>query len=665
MAKRFLALLLCLVTCLSIIPAVQAEGIEKAKIDETQTIPVPKDWHHYVLPEAEAQNCNEQFNRYAADILYGRDPASTNGVLTNGLPSDIAGKLGARSAAIEQRLKPLMVAVADGKRTSTEFSIDVSDLNMDGFDYDALWIVYYVLVKDCSYAMYWHDIRLGVSAWIDTDGGKIDISVYVGADYAGSSNLKVNTSKISAVKTARTKAAAIVSKYASKSDLDKLRAYKDEICKLNEYNYDAADNGSRDTTYGINPWQLVYVFDGDPDTNVVCEGYSKAFQYLCDLSTFSSSKINCYCVSGIGHMWNVITMPDGRNYVVDVTWDDQNGAAAGDNYYFLAYATGRDVTDYTITTGYGWAESHRPYDEYMFDIYTVKDLTLSTVPYGSSVTKLKITTQPTSQSVPVGSTATFKVVASGKGLRYQWYYRTSSSQPWTKVSSKGTSATYNLTTKTRHNGYQYYCCITDQYGAVLNSSTVKLTVGKADGKPVITKQPTSQTVAVGKTATFKVTATGATSYQWQYRKTSSGSWTNVSSKGTSATYTLTTADRHNGYEYRCKVTNAKGSVYSSVVKLTVVAKPVITANPKSVSVTAGKTATFKVTATGDKLSYQWYYKKPGTSTWVKVSANGTSATYKLTTAARHNGYVYRCRVTNTVNGVTSSVYSTTATLTVK
>ena len=53
----------------------------------------------------------------------------------------------------------------------------------------------------------------------------------------------------------------------------------------------------------------------------VCEGYSKAFKYLC-------RKANLYCdtVTGVagdseGHMWNVVKQPDGT-YYVDVTWCD-------------------------------------------------------------------------------------------------------------------------------------------------------------------------------------------------------------------------------------------------------------------------------------------------------------------------------------------------------
>ena len=71
-------------------------------------------------------------------------------------------------------------------------------------------------------------------------------------------------------------------KYQGRSDYEKLAAYCREICGLVSFDYAATANG---VPYG-DPWQLVNVFDGDPATNVVCEGYAKAFQYLCDLSEF-------------------------------------------------------------------------------------------------------------------------------------------------------------------------------------------------------------------------------------------------------------------------------------------------------------------------------------------------------------------------------------------
>lgn len=51
----------------------------------------------------------------------------------------------------------------------------------------------------------------------------------------------------------------------------------------------------------------------------LCEGYSKAFMYLCQ-----KSGIECICVAGYSgedHMWNMIKL-DGEWYHIDVTWDD-------------------------------------------------------------------------------------------------------------------------------------------------------------------------------------------------------------------------------------------------------------------------------------------------------------------------------------------------------
>ncbi len=188
------------------------------------------------------------------------------------------------------------------------------------------------------------------------------------------------------------------------------------------------------------------------------------------------------------------------------------------------------------------------------------------------------------------------------------------------------------------------------------SNVATLTVSS---KPVITTQPKSTTVYVGNTAHFKIVATGATGYLWQYQKPGETTWNDVANNGTSATYSLVTQERHNGYKYRCKVTNAAGSVYSNVATLTVSIKPVISTQPKNATVSAGNTASFKVVATG-ATTYQWQYQKPGETTWNNVANNGTAAVYSLTAQARHNGYKYRCKVTNAAG----SVYSSVATLTV-
>ncbi|MBO4289557.1 MAG: immunoglobulin domain-containing protein, partial [Lachnospiraceae bacterium] len=120
----------------------------------------------------------------------------------------------------------------------------------------------------------------------------------------------------------------------------------------------------------------------------------------------------------------------------------------------------------------------------------------------------------------------------------------------------------------KHNGYQYYCAVKNPVGTV-KSKTVTLTV--VASKPTITTQPKAASVTAGKKATFKVVAEGtALSYQWYYRTSSTASWKKVTAAaGKKAAYSFTTAKKQNGYQYKCVVTNLKGSVTSKVVKLTV------------------------------------------------------------------------------------------------
>lgn len=88
--------------------------------------------------------------------------------------------------------------------------------------------------------------------------------------------------------------------------------------------------------------------------------------------------------------------------------------------------------------------------------------------------------------------------------------------------------------------------------------------------PVITANPTSQTVTEGEAAEFSVTATGDNlSYQWQQSTDNGQSWTNIDgATGASYATEVSTASM-NGYQYRCVASNSAGSVTSSAATLTV------------------------------------------------------------------------------------------------
>ena len=202
------------------------------------------------------------------------------------------------------------------------------------------------LLADLPYELFWFDKTEGMqtSYASSAQGSTASVTKFifyfkVSSDYAASASYTTDITRISQISTAKQTAKAIVDKYANKTDIEKLTAYKNEICSLTNYY-----SGNIDTAAYGNPWQLVWVFDNDTSTDVVCEGYSKAFKYLCDLSDFSSS-VYCYLVTGEmatanisgPHMWNIVEI-SGKNYLVDVTNSD-DGSIGDRGTLFMVGAT--------------------------------------------------------------------------------------------------------------------------------------------------------------------------------------------------------------------------------------------------------------------------------------------------------------------------------------
>lgn len=252
-----------------------------------------------------------------------------------------------------------------------------------------------------------------------------------------------------------------------------------------------------------------------------------------------------------------------------------------------------------------------------------------------------ITQQPVSDTVNVGQTATFSVVANGTvPLSYQW-------QKNGVNISGATSASYTTPAATSgDNGSTFRCVVSNTAGSVTSAQAI-LTVTVAIIPPAITQQPVSDTVNVGQTATFTVAASGSVplSYQWQKNEVNIGG-------ATSASYTTPLATSgDNGSAFRCVVSNAAGSVTSTQAILTVttaIIPPAITQQPVSDTVNVGQTATFSVVASGTApLSYRW--QKNGSNI-----SGATSASYTTPPAASgDNGKTFRCVVSNTAGSVTS------------
>ena len=170
-----------------------------------------------------------------------------------------------------------------------------------------------------------------------------------------------------------------------------------------------------------------------------------------------------------------------------------------------------------------------------------------------------ISSQPASQSVTVGQTATFTVMATGTApLTYQWLKNNSNI-------GAATSASYTTpATVAGDNGASFTVVVSNSAGNV-TSSAATLTVNTAPVGPSITTQPANQTVTVGQTATFSVVATGTAPLSYQWQKNSA----NING-ATSASYTTpATTSADNNAKFDVIVTNSVNNVTSSQATLTV------------------------------------------------------------------------------------------------
>ena len=215
--------------------------------------------------------------------------------------------------------------------------------------------------------------------------GDFKFSFIVEDEYRGENEFEIDPSTGNTIRNALAKAENIVNSYSSKSDLEKLYGYKNEICQMVDYNQEAVDNNQK---YG-NPWQLIWVFDDNASTNVVCEGYSKAFQYLCDLTNFENDDICAYTVTGTmnggtgagNHMWNVVRMDDYKNYLVDVTNCDTGSIGEDDKLFLIGTENGSGSVEEGYTLGVDGYFISYVYDLFTKKIYKDNELELADEAY--------------------------------------------------------------------------------------------------------------------------------------------------------------------------------------------------------------------------------------------------------------------------------------------
>lgn len=178
---------------------------------------------------------------------------------------------------------------------------------------------------------------------------------------------------------------------------------------------------------------------------------------------------------------------------------------------------------------------------------------------------------------------------------------------------------------------------------------------------MIMLQPEAVTANSGETVTFSIEAFGEiVSYQWQYRKVYK--WFDTSLDGYNTnTLTLAATGARNGYDYRCTVTYADGTVLiSDAAELLVNTTITVTKNPNDQTAVLGDKGQFTASAQGEGIKYQWQYCRPGSTKWIDTAMDGaTKPTVYIETTKSRDGYRYRCKITDVTGKV---VYTEPATL---
>jgi len=213
-----------------------------------------------------------------------------------------------------------------------------------------------------------------------------------------------------------------------------------------------------------------------------------------------------------------------------------------------------------------------------------------------------ITTQPTNQIVCAGGSVNFSVVATGTGLTYQWRKGTTNLINSGNISGAGSSVlTINPAgisdTSSNYNVIVMGTCAND------TSLNVSLMINTA---PVITMQPSSQTICAGSSVSFSVAATGSgLVYQWRKGTTNLINSGNISGADSSILTINPSAVSDTSSNYNVIVMGTCANDTSMNVSLIINTAPVITIQPISKTICAGSSVSFSVAATGTGLMYQW------------------------------------------------------------
>ncbi len=331
-------------------------------------------------------------------------------------------------------------------------------------------------------------------------------------------------------------------------------------------------------------------------------------------------------------------------YVATVTVANNGATAAitysvktADGLTTLHSLSGNDTNAAGVLSAFDSVVLYAQTNEFPAGTVTLKRVRVFLSGGGVPPTAPSFTTQPASQSANVGGSVTFTAAASGTPApTYQW------KKNGTDIAG-ATGTALALTNVQTSDAGDYAVVATNSVGST-PSATATLTVTTVViDPPAITVPPASQTVNLGDTASFGVTATGTAPVAYQWRKNGG-----TLAGATDSVLTLTNVQASAAGSYTVTVSNAAGTVTSAGATLSVTTPPSITAQPLGLATTVGSNVAFSVAAGGSPApTYQW--QKDGTNLPGATNATLTLDNVQLTDAGS-----YAVVVANSLGSVSSS-----------
>lgn len=144
--------------------------------------------------------------------------------------------------------------------------------------------------------------------------------------------------------------------------------------------------------------------------------------------------------------------------------------------------------------------------------------------------------------------------------------------------------------------------------------------------PIIAENPVSQSIGVGASNTFSVTAFGAPPLLFQWRKDGA-----TLDNATNSTLLVSNAAPNDTGDYNVVVANGNGAVTSTVAHLTIIVPPRVTLNGSSIIALKGSNTILTATIEGTQpLTYQWFFRNRrvagATNAELTISKTTTKAT---------------------------------------